>query len=452
MEGKYAKFTIIEDFIQQMRNSGHKFQFIKSVVLQAITKHEYMLERDKLKPTSKRYCPMYRTRSHKQTERIMIKHVGALTWFTVENLDDPFKQGWKGRIRRKGLFSNRKENVCGQSKRVTNTAITTKMFIPPTPGSKLLKKLLKTENNFQENDRIEWGVKLIEKSGVSLINCLRIRYPIELGCPLGNECCVCNKDAINCTPRGVVYRASCTDCKQKEVDRRVVNYIGETSRPLRLRAMEHKKKLEALDENSFMLIHWADAHRTELEPPTFKFERVGTYRDPLSRQIAEALFIIKEGELNSKFEFGLNHICRLEASVSRKEEEIDRKKEKDRLSVIERNVIALKNVLLNNKFTALPSSNSSTTFRHLTKTKKERTQAEKREWEPGINRQEEEKEKEPGSRKRKKRKMESVLTSTPSFRTRQEQEETSRSPINVSPIKVFDLSRDVVDPEAYTSM
>ena len=138
--------------------------------------------------------------------------------------------------------------------------------------------------------------------------------------------------------------------------------------------------------------------------------------------------------------------------MSRKEEETDRKKEKDRLSLIERNVIALKNMLLNNKCTALPSSNSSTTFRHLTKTKKERTQAEKREWEPGINRQEEKKEKEPASRKRKKRKMESVLTSTPSFRTRQEQEETSRSPINVSPIKVFDLSRDVVDPEAYTSM
>ena len=92
MEGIEAKITIIENFIQQMRNSGHKFQFIKSVVLQAVTKHEYMLERDRLEPSNKRYCPMYRTRSYKRTERIMIKRVGALTWFTTEKLDDPFKQ------------------------------------------------------------------------------------------------------------------------------------------------------------------------------------------------------------------------------------------------------------------------------------------------------------------------------------------------------------------------
>ena len=37
MEGIEAKITIIENFIQQIRNSGHKFQFIKSVVLQAVT-------------------------------------------------------------------------------------------------------------------------------------------------------------------------------------------------------------------------------------------------------------------------------------------------------------------------------------------------------------------------------------------------------------------------------
>ena len=165
----------------------------------------------------------------------MIKRVGALTWFTTEKLDDPFKQGWKGRVRRKGQFINKKEE--GNHRRKKNnikTEITTKMFIPPTPGSKLLKKLLEVENNFQENDKIEWGVKLIEKSGISLINSLRSRYPIELGCPLGSECCVCNQDAINCTPKGVVYRASCSDCKQSKVEKRVVSYIGETSRPLRL--------------------------------------------------------------------------------------------------------------------------------------------------------------------------------------------------------------------------
>ena len=215
-------------------------------------------------------------------------------------------------------------------------AITTKMFIPPTPGSKLLKKLMDVEDIFKQNGRMEWGVKLVEKSGVSLINTLRTRYPIESGCPLGEECRVCNQDALNCTPKGVVYRASCTVCKQNLTDGGAFKYIGETSRPLRLRAKEHMKKLEALEEDSFILFHWVEAHDTEIEPPTFKFERIGTYRDPLTRQIAEALFIIKEGDLNSKHEFGLNHICRLEASLSRRDAEIDRKKERDRQTVFQK--------------------------------------------------------------------------------------------------------------------
>ena len=111
MEGSEVKLSIIESFIQQMRNSGHKFQFIKSVVLQAVTKYEYMLERDKLKPSNKRYCPFYRTREYNKIERIMVKRVGAVTWFTDEKLDDPFKQGWKGRVKRKGHFNKMRKRA-----------------------------------------------------------------------------------------------------------------------------------------------------------------------------------------------------------------------------------------------------------------------------------------------------------------------------------------------------
>ena len=137
--------------------------------------------------------------------------------------------------------------------------------------------------------------------------------------------------------------------------------------------------------------------------------------------------------------------------MSREEEESHRKREKDRLNLVEKNVIVLKNKLMNIKCTALPSSNSSTTFRQLTKKKRERTQAEKREWEADISWRGKG-ETVGRERKKKKIKMESALTSTPSFHTRRGQDETSSSPIDISPIKVFDLSRDVVDPEAYGSM
>ena len=49
-----------------------------------------------------------------------------------------------------------------------------------------------------------------------------------------------------------------------------------------------------------MGLHWLDAHSTDMTPPTFKFETIGRYKDPFSRQTAEALYIIREGTLNSK--------------------------------------------------------------------------------------------------------------------------------------------------------
>ena len=198
---------------------------------------------------------MYRQRNYKKTERIMIKGVAALNWFTGVNLDDPYKQGWKGRVRRKGQFKNKETKDEKFKKENLEVEITTKMFIPPTPGSKLLKKMMDIEAIFQNEKKIEWGVKLVEKSGVSLINCLRTRLPIEMGCPLGTDCVVCNQDALNCTPKGVVYRASCSECKVKRNEEVAYRYIGETSRPLRSRALEPMKKLEALDEESLMLSH-----------------------------------------------------------------------------------------------------------------------------------------------------------------------------------------------------
>ena len=64
-----------------------------------------------------------------------------------------------------------------------------------------------------------------------------------------------------------------------------------------------------------MAMHWMDSHGLDLTPPSFKFETVSKHRDPYSRQITEALHIIKEGNMNSKSEFGINSVCRLEAAL-----------------------------------------------------------------------------------------------------------------------------------------
>ena len=75
-------------------------------------------------------------------------------------------------------------------------------------------------------------------------------------------------------------------------------YIGETVRNLFTCGSEHEK-----NKNGFIVKHQSEKHSGEL--PKFKWKVLKTFRDPLSRQTAEAMSIRRhEGELlNSKAEF-----------------------------------------------------------------------------------------------------------------------------------------------------
>ena len=91
---------IVEDYIRVLSNSGHQFSFIKTAVLQAITKLKFMEERSKLPPDHAKYRPLYRDRLYKMNERLVTKRVQISTWFTREDVGDPWRQCWKTRIRK----------------------------------------------------------------------------------------------------------------------------------------------------------------------------------------------------------------------------------------------------------------------------------------------------------------------------------------------------------------
>ena len=62
-----------------------------------------------------------------------------------------------------------------------------------------------------------------------------------------------------------------------------------------------------------------DSHGTETVSPVFTLEVVGAYSDPLRRQLMEALFIVDQGTLNGKNEFGVIEIYTLQCTVTRGE-------------------------------------------------------------------------------------------------------------------------------------
>ena len=330
---------VIENYIQKLRNSDHKYSFVKSVILQAITRYQYMVKRSKLLPDDPKFQPLYRSRQFNKVERLLVKRIEHMTWYSTLDLGDPWRQDWKTKIRRKG--ENVKNNIQCHRQEKRKKIITSTLFVPATVDSTLFSKVVDKEDSINTN--IEWGIKIIEKSGSMLANMLRKKFPITDGCPLGEKCKACKNDAISCTKKGVVYQAVCTMCRsvysEQNEDPDDYTYVGETSRTFRLRVKEHMDSLINLNVKSFQVGHWMECHGQNTFPPVFEFKQISSHPDALSRQIAEAIWICEKGSLNLRYEFKTNDLCRMEPvrSVLQKEEDVtkenlERKSLKERIS------------------------------------------------------------------------------------------------------------------------
>ena len=130
----------------------------------------------------------------------------------------------------------------------------------------------------------------------------------------------------NCKKKNVVYESCCEVCNpvsnhQEDQDHppgraktpREGVYIGETSRTLHERALEHVNDARSFSTKSHIIKHWMTTHPDLPSPPTMIFSVKAQYRDCLSRQIGEALRInfTKDTILNSKNEYLSNTVSRL---------------------------------------------------------------------------------------------------------------------------------------------
>ena len=321
------RINVIENFIQLMVNSGHAYSFIKAVTLQGLTKYKSMVDRSKLDASKSKYLPLYRSKDFHARERILIKYVEAGTWFTDIKLGDKYRNDWKGRLNNKRGFKKPSPNKCD---------VTTTLFIPPSKDALLLKLVNEVEEKLQTD--LSWKPKVLEQSGTPLLLSFGKKYTMKDGCPRGVDCFLCENKGTNCTPRGVVYLASCKSCKEKlkNCNAEDINYlkqkwergryVGETSRPIRERVYEHMENMKKWKVESFQLMHWMQEHSTETVPPCFEFKILSAYPDPLRRQLSEALNIMDAGTLNRKLEFNSNDVCRMVSTQNKwdLEEEVQR--------------------------------------------------------------------------------------------------------------------------------
>ena len=165
-----------------------------------------------------------------------------------------------------------------------------------------------------------------------------------------------------------------TIIKDQDKDNQV--YVGETARTLRQRATEHLNCCKRWGKKSFIIRHWMLEHGSDTVPPQFSFSIVKTFKEPLSRQIMEAIMILNTGTLNLKNEFGANHICRLESKRAGWDDERERKKQELADSKIESDLkefVKIMSSVYNHKSSPIPDTNQLNISRYIDDPKKRKS-------------------------------------------------------------------------------
>jgi len=260
--GPEVRLKLISQFIQLMVNSGHRFQFIKAVVLQALSKFVYMVERNALPSDNKKYSPLHRPVTFDSVRRKLCKYTEHATWYSAQYKKDIYTNGWKRWITTKEQWRTRLQRP-RSSKIIKRSKVenATVLFVPKTEGEKLLQVIQETEEKL--SNATGWGTKIIEKPGIPLLRKFIKSSGMEAGCIRGSDCKTCKGTGTKCMMKNVVYQVDCKTCDQNWT------YIGESSRQFGTRMNEHYNNLSKWKKESFMLNHWMDCHSLSTTPPTF---------------------------------------------------------------------------------------------------------------------------------------------------------------------------------------
>ena len=168
------------------------------------------------------------------------------------------------------------------------------IIVPSTPNGELARRLRK----ICEKQKVV-RFKIIERGGVTLGNMLQKSNPTASK-ECGKEDCFMDSQpegGRNCHKSCVLYEWTCRICGD--------TYTGETSRNFYTRSKEHleksKSKKDAL--NSFIYNHQTTKHNGD--EPDFKVKVLKSFKDPLSRQVYEGIYIRRQnGEsLNTKQDY-----------------------------------------------------------------------------------------------------------------------------------------------------
>ena len=203
-------------------------------------------------------------------------------------------------------------------------------FLDNTANGILAKRMQEGEDvvGFKTNYR----VKMTESAGTPLGLLLTTNNPWgNKDCERADchPCSQMDEKRVNCKQRNILYESYCTECNPDDIKQGKKDeitflregkgvYVGESARSLYERSKEHIADRESKKEDSHQIKHWILSHPEMQEPPAFRFKIIKTFKDPMSRQLSEAVRIELRGSdiLNSKGEYNRCRVPRLRVDMT----------------------------------------------------------------------------------------------------------------------------------------
>ena len=280
----------LDNFMQLLKNSGYSEAFRLEILKSGLHGFNNILKADRDGTR-----PMYRPKSWKESARWLEKKRKKSNW--LGNF-------WKSCI-----------------------------FVPPTPGSELKKRMQAKEEEMRAGGREAFPIKIIETAGRTLEQTLVNTDPFD-----GNKCTdeKCEpkknpKNKISCRRNGVTYRVTCLSClrARRPCDLsaylKCACYFGESAKNMHCRSKEHVAKFNSKSEKtraeSPFFKHLVSSHGGK-DPEKnfsdyFEVQILKAYRKPFTRLVEEGTFISNHGGelLNSKSEWHQAKIVRTTTKV-----------------------------------------------------------------------------------------------------------------------------------------
>ena len=189
----------------------------------------------------------------------------------------------------------------------------TVMFVPQTKKGELAKRLQMVEDDIAKVTGSR--VRVVERSGVMVRKMLHRSNPWAGGDCGRKKClpCLSSDGKTNCFTKNVVYSIECISCEEGK--KLTTCYIGETSRSLHCRGVEHWEGFMGKKDNNPMFKHSAEAHDGEVNKTMFRMRILKQHFTAMSRQIHEGVAIARRSLsglnlINSKMEGAYNR-CKL---------------------------------------------------------------------------------------------------------------------------------------------